>query len=79
MVQEVQTAMVQEVYAQSLWIKTVFGTQQVRLTLTDDARKKFHVIEDLINEKQWHHSYTTRRAAEKRYNATVAELQSYVF
>jgi hypothetical protein len=72
--------MVQEVYARSPWIKTVFGTQQVRLTLTNDAWKKFHVIvEDLINEKQWHYSYITRRAAEKRYTATVAELQSYVF
>ena len=72
--------MVQEVYARSPWIKTVFGTQQVRLTLTDDARKKFYVIiEDLTNEKQWHYSYITRRAAEKRYNATIAELQSYVF
>jgi hypothetical protein len=71
--------MVQDVYARSPWIKTVFGTQQVRLTLTDDARKKFYVIiEDLTNEKQWHYSYTTRRAAEKRYTATVAELQSYV-
>jgi hypothetical protein len=71
--------MVQEVYARSPWIKTVFGTQQVRLTLTNDAWKKFHVIvEDLINEKQWHYSYITRRAAEKRYTATVAELQSYV-
>jgi len=72
--------MVQEVYARSAWIKTVFGTQQVRLTLTNDAWKKFHVIvEDLINEKQWHYCYITRRAAEKRYTATVAELQSYVF
>ena len=80
MVQEVQTTMVQEVYAKSPWIKTVFGTQQVRLTLTNDARKRFYVIvEDLVNERQWQYSYTTRRAAEKRYNATVAELQSYVF
>ncbi len=72
--------MVQEVYSQSPWIKTVFGTQQVRLTLTDDATKKFYVIiENLINEKQWHYSYATRRAAEKRYTATLAELQSYVF
>jgi hypothetical protein len=72
--------MVQEVYARSPCIKTVFGTQQVRLTLTNDAWKKFHVIvEDLINEKQWHYSYITRRAAQKRYTATVAELQSYVF
>ena len=71
--------MVQEVCARSPWIKTVFGTQQVRLTLTNDAWKKFHVIvEDLINEKQWHYSYITRRAAEKRYTATIAELQSYV-
>ena len=71
--------MVQEVYARSPWIKTVFGMQQVRLTLTNDAWKKFHVIvEDLINEKQWHYSYITRRAAEKRYTATVAELQSNV-
>ena len=80
MVQEVQSVMVQEVYAESPWIKTVFGTQQVRLTLTDDARKRFYVIvEDLVNERQWQYSYATRRAAEKRYNATVAELQSYVF
>ena len=72
--------MVQEVYARSPWIKTVFGTQQVRLTLTNDAWKKFHVIvEDLINKKQWHYSYITRHAAQKRYTATVAELQSYVF
>jgi hypothetical protein len=72
--------MVQEVYSRSPWIKTVFGTQQVRLTLTDDATKKFYVIvENLINEKQWQYSYATRRAAEKRYTATLAELQSYVF
>jgi hypothetical protein len=72
--------MVQEVYARSAWIKTVFGTQQVQLSLTNDAWKKFHVIvEDLINEKQSHYSYITRRAAQKRYTATVAELQSYVF
>ena len=72
--------MVQEIYAESPWIKTVFGTQQVRLTLTDDARKRFYVIvEDVVNERQWQYSYVTRRAAEKRYNATVAELQSYVF